>query len=142
VSTPRPAGRLPAALRIRKRPEFQEIQAQGRRVTTPHFVLLLYARALAHACRSARLGVTVSRKVGKAVVRNRAKRLVREAFRATHDLWAPDVDLVVIVRKVSQGLALAEVVGEWRDAEKAVRRRAMEARKDRERRESKLAQRP
>lgn len=142
MSIPRPAGRFLAARRIRKRPEFQEIQAQGRRVTTPHFVLLVYARAVAQSAIPARLGVTVSRKVGTAVVRNRAKRLVREAFRATRDLWAPGVDLVVIVRKAAHGLGLAEVVGEWRDAEEAVRRRTLEARKDREKRESKLAQRP
>ena len=35
----------------------------------------------------ARLGITASRRVGGAVVRNRAKRLVREAFRATPELW-------------------------------------------------------
>ena len=139
----RPTGRFPTSQRIRKRPEFQEIQANGRRTTTPHFVLLVYARSPGDRdAEQARLGVAVSRKVGTAVVRNRAKRLVREAFRATRELWAPDLDLVVIVRKATSGMQLSEVVEEWRHADKTLRRRAREARKDREKRESALAQRP
>jgi ribonuclease P protein component len=113
----------------------------GRRITTAHFVLLIYARPADQSKSPARLGVTVSRRVGNAVVRNRAKRVIRESFRATRQLWAPDVDLVVIVRHMPGGLGPAQVVGEWQSAEKAIRRRTAEARKDRERRQSKLAQR-
>jgi ribonuclease P protein component len=127
-------GRFPAAHRIRKRPEFQRIQANGRGVRTTHFVLLLHARDPAAKQTEARLGVTVSRKVGSAVVRNRAKRLVREAFRATRDLWPADIDLVVIVRSAGSGLGLEQVVAEWRKAASSLRRRAQEARKDREKR--------
>jgi ribonuclease P protein component len=135
-------GRFPAAQRIRKRPEFQRIQGGGRRVVTPHFVLLVWARTAGPTPNSARLGITATRKVGPAVVRNRAKRLVREAFRATRDLWADDVDLVVIVRRVEATLSLGTAVEEWRRVQAAVRRRTQEARKDRDRRESELAQRP
>jgi RNase P protein component len=77
--------------------------------------------------------------VGNAVVRNRAKRLLREAFRATRDLWAADLDLVVIVKRVTPGMGLAQVVTEWRRAERAIRRRTVEARKDREMRSTRLA---
>jgi ribonuclease P protein component len=77
--------------------------------------VLILARqdeALAHP----RLGITASRKIGGAVVRNRAKRLVREAFRAQKGLVPPGVDLVVIVKKSLGELGLAEVVAEWRGA--------------------------
>jgi ribonuclease P protein component len=94
---------------------------------------LLKARG-SDAFRSARIGLTVSRKVGNAVVRNRAKRLLREAFRATRDLWPDDLDFVVIVRRVSPGMRLVDVVQEWRRAERTIRRRVVEARKDREKR--------
>ena len=97
-------------------------------------MLLLRARDASSPFVSARIGLTVSRRVGNAVVRNRAKRLLREAFRATRDLWASDLDLVVIVKSVSPGMALAQVVVEWRRAERAIRRRTAEARKDREKR--------
>jgi ribonuclease P protein component len=71
----------------------------------------------------ARLGVTASRKIGNAVVRNRAKRLVRDAFRATAELWPPGVDLVVIVRKPLGTARLAEIVGEWRGVAGLLRKR-------------------
>lgn len=45
-----------------------------------------------------RLGLSVSRKLGKAVVRNRWKRLIREAFRLTRRQLPDGVDLIVIPR--------------------------------------------
>lgn len=45
-----------------------------------------------------KLGITVSRKVGKAVVRNRIKRYVREVYRTHRPLLAADVHFVVVAR--------------------------------------------
>ena len=73
------AERFPRSVRLRRRSEFLEVQERGRRVHTPHFVVLFRARAGGGT--GVRLGVTVSKKVGDAVRRNRVKRLVREAFR-------------------------------------------------------------
>jgi len=56
-----------------------------------------------------RLGVTVSRKVGNAVVRNRVKRRVREWFRTHGDRLPADVDIVVIARRDAAELGGAEV---------------------------------
>ena len=138
----RPTGRFPRSARVRKRPEFKRIQSQGRRVYTAHFVLLIHARQPSESgSETSRLGVTVSRRVGSAVVRNRAKRLVREAFRATRELWGDDLDLVVIVRRPPGEMKLADVQREWRHAHRTLSRRATEARKDREKRQSELAQR-
>jgi len=138
----RPTGRFSRSARVRKRPDFKRIQSQGRRVYTAHFVLLIHARPPGKSgAECSRLGVTVSRRVGSAVVRNRAKRLVREAFRATRDLWDDDLDLVVIVRKPPGTMQLADVQREWRHAHRTLSRRAAEARKDREKRQSELAQR-
>ena len=106
---------------MRKRAEFERIQRGGERVNTERFVLILAAGESASA--PARLGITASRKIGGAVQRNRAKRLVRAAFRATPELFANGIDLVVIVRKPLGSLALADVLTEWRAAKTALSRR-------------------
>lgn len=56
-----------------------------------------------------RLGVTASRKVGRAVVRNRVKRLVREFFRQYASSIQPPVDVVVIARPQAAKLKFDEV---------------------------------
>jgi ribonuclease P protein component len=104
------------------------IQARGRRVNTAHFVLVVWAsdRELG----GARLGITASRKIGGAVVRNRAKRVIREAFRRASDLWAPDIDVVVIVRRALEDMKVSDVVEEWSRARSALQRRTDDARSD------------
>jgi ribonuclease P protein component len=117
--------------RIRKRREYLLVQQAGQRVKLPHYLLVLQAAAEPRA--HARLGITASRRVGCAVVRNRAKRLVREAFRATRDLFPKDIDVVVIVREAPLELGLAEVIAEWRSAERVLRSRIEQARRARDR---------
>lgn len=106
---------------MRKRAEFERIQRGGERIHTEHFVLIVAAQPEANAL--ARLGITASRKIGGAVVRNRAKRLVRAAFRELASLFARGVDLVVIVRKPLENCRLGDVVGEWRGAAGTLERR-------------------
>ena len=132
---PQPTGRLPKTQRVRKRAEFQLIQSQGRRITTPRFVLLIHAREPTAGLDSARLGITASRRVGTAVVRARSKRLIREAFRATRDLWAADVDVVFIARRSLSAAGLSNVVAELRGAARAIEKRTREARNDQKKRE-------
>jgi ribonuclease P protein component len=125
-------GAFPAQQRVRKRSEYLYVQANARRVVTPHFVLLLAAPrvrepdAARESTAPTRLGVTVSRRVGNAVTRNRAKRLVREAFRASRDLWPPGLDVVVIVRQALTDLKCPDVVQEWRRAARAIELRSRE----------------
>jgi ribonuclease P protein component len=71
----------------------------------------------------------VSRKVGNAVVRNRAKRLIRAAFRETPTLWAADIDLVVIVRRPLEATKLQEVIEEWVAVTPHIKRRTEAARR-------------
>lgn len=83
----RPHG-FPAALRLKKRREFLGVQNQGKKVHLRSFLVFLTARPIKPPATSAdppatRLGITVTRKIGKAVTRNRIKRLVREVFVAS-----------------------------------------------------------
>jgi ribonuclease P protein component len=116
----RPQGRLSPADRIRARREFQRAQREGLKVVAEHFVFLV---SRSPQPTSVRLGVTASRRVGGSVQRNRAKRLVREAFRATRDLWSPGLDVVVIVRGPLGDLGLEATTQEWRAAAVPLRRR-------------------
>lgn len=118
--------RFPAERRVRRRADFQRIQARGRRVNTAHFVILVAAQRLEPG-RPSRLGLVVTRKLGGAVVRNRIKRVCRECFRLWPDLAPPGIDLVVIARAGAENLGLNEVRAEWSGAAIQLRRRSEEA---------------
>ena len=58
--------------------------------------LVLYARP--NRTMGNRVGITVSKKLGKAHIRNRARRRVREVYRLNEDLFMPGWDVVIVVR--------------------------------------------
>ena len=103
--------RFGKASRLRLRREFLAVQDRGRRLSAREYAVL----ALDNDGKNPRLGVTVSSKVANAVMRNRVKRWVREAFREVgSDL--PPVDLVVIARR---GAVAAGIAGARRAIEQA-----------------------
>lgn len=106
--------------RIRRSREYQYVARQGRRAASPAFVVLV-ARARAEH-QEARLGLTVSRKVGNAVVRNRVKRRIREWFRHCGSELRDGADIVVIARRAAAELPQVEA----EDILGALTRRAMQ----------------
>jgi len=96
VLIPNSAG-FGAADRLRKSGEFLQLQRRGARHQSEHFVL--YGLGSTKDERS-RLGITVSRRIGNAVVRNRLKRRVRECYRLKlRGMLPAGVATVVIARK-------------------------------------------
>ena len=82
--------------RLSRSRDFDAVYRHGRSTSTRFLVLYWFRRE--ETAEPTRLGIAVPKKVGNAVVRNRYKRLFREAFRLTqHDLPA-GVDLILIPR--------------------------------------------
>jgi ribonuclease P protein component len=92
---------MPKAARLRRRREFLRVQQRGTRLHAGDVIVI----ALPAGGRAPRIGITVSSRIGNAVVRNKVKRWVREAFRTMREEW-PAVDLVVIARSAAPALGL------------------------------------
>jgi ribonuclease P protein component len=86
------------------------VQRGGRRRHTPHFVVVSLESDRAGA--PARLGITVSSRVGGSVQRNRVKRRVRELFRLRRGEFIPGQDVVVIAKTDAPEISSAETVAE------------------------------
>ena len=91
--------------RLLKRPEFVRISNTGTRVHNRHF-LVIY---LPGDRERSRIGITVTKKVGNAVVRNRLKRLVREYFRTHRSRVPAHLDINLIVKREAAQLSSAQI---------------------------------
>ncbi len=85
---------FPKAFRLLNREEFKRVYARGKKVVGCYVLIHALPNQMGHP----RLGITVTKKSGKAVVRNRWKRLIREIFRRNREAFPP-VDMVVTVRR-------------------------------------------
>ena len=93
---------------VKENHEFRRIYAKGRSGVSPY--LVVYARPNRYGHN--RLGVTVSKKLGHAVVRNRVRRRIREIFRLNQDKLAQGYDVIVVARTRAVG-------AEYRELERA-----------------------
>jgi ribonuclease P protein component len=91
--------------RLRSSKDFRLALRYGNRLHTEHFTVILRPNALP----TSRLGVTVSKKVGNAVKRNRVKRYLREFFRLHKHKLPVSHDLVIIAKKNAAALAYYDV---------------------------------
>lgn len=89
--------------RLSRSAEFDRVYREGRSHASRYLVVYAFPRADAEA--DARLGVSVGRKVGGAVERNRMKRLLREAFWSHADALPEGHDFVLVARPDAAGLA-------------------------------------
>jgi ribonuclease P protein component len=101
-----PAGRLrKGAHRLRTRSDFECVRREGK--SWAHRLLVLIARP--NQLPVTRVGVAAGKKVGSAVVRNRAKRLMREAVRVHAARLSPGYDLLLIARAAIVPVKMQEV---------------------------------
>lgn len=99
--TPRPSSRG----RLSRSAEFERVYRQGRSTANRHLVLYTFPNP---SSARPRLGLSVSRKVGGAVQRNKVKRLLREAFAHAEGELAGGQDVVVVARPPAGELAERE----------------------------------
>lgn len=91
----RPALGISKEMRLRRRADYVTVQSEGTKLHGRHVLAL--ARKRSDPGRVGRLGITVTKKVGNAVVRNRIKRLLREWLRLNG--WVPaGWDLVLVAK--------------------------------------------
>jgi len=113
-------GRFRRADRLLRNREFTRVVKSGKRRSSTSFVIAIATRARARVPLSdgktadlesanRRLGVTVSKRVGNSVVRNRVKRGIREWFRHSRSRLPAGTDTVVIARTPARDLSASEL---------------------------------
>lgn len=103
-------GPFKRADRLARPEDFARVRRYGRPLRLGSFVILVADRVDPGSGEGVRLGITVSRRVGKAVIRNRVKRRIREWFRHERAQMQGNLDIVVIARPVAGGLSARETV--------------------------------
>lgn len=86
---------FPKKERLLNRLDFVNLNRFGKRCYTKHFVVIFKRNGLGIT----RLGVTVGKRTGNAVKRNRAKRLLREFYRLNKTLFPQGHDFVITAKK-------------------------------------------
>ncbi|MCU0703458.1 MAG: ribonuclease P protein component [Fimbriiglobus sp.] len=97
---------FPQHVRLKTPAQFKAVYDQKRSVSDGVLVVYVAANDLPHS----RVGLSVSRKVGNAVVRNRWKRLLREAFRLHQAAWPAGYDFILIPRSGQAAPAITAIV--------------------------------
>lgn len=91
---------------LKKTPQFRNVYRRGKSIANRYLVLYKYPNTQ----ESNRLGISVSKKVGKSVVRSRVTRLIRESYRLREDAIAhPGWDFVVVARTAANGASFEEI---------------------------------
>jgi ribonuclease P protein component len=99
--------------RLRKRREFEECYASGVRVSGRHLQLFLLARKDAE---NSRIGISVGRRSGGAVVRNRLRRRVREIFRRGRKGLPAGLQIVVNIKPSAAAAEFSELAEDYSSA--------------------------
>jgi ribonuclease P protein component len=96
---------FPKDRRLLNRKDFVNLNRSGKRYRTGHFTVLYKENGLI----TARLGITVNKRIGNAVRRNRIKRLIREFFRLNKESFQEGYDVIVIANRGAHDLEFNDI---------------------------------
>jgi ribonuclease P protein component len=106
--------RAPAPIRLKRRAQFLRVASRGRKAAVHGLVLQALVRP---DCGPARIGFTVTKKIGNAVIRNRTRRRLKEAARLLlRERSVASVDLVVIGRDSTRARPFSDLVDDLQRA--------------------------
>ncbi|MFC4411647.1 ribonuclease P protein component [Chungangia koreensis] len=91
--------------RIKKNEEFQKVFKKGKSFANRQFVVYYLEK---EGQMEFRIGLSVSKKIGKAVVRNQIKRYIRQSFLELNEQLRPNMDYVIIARQPAAALDFHE----------------------------------
>jgi ribonuclease P protein component len=116
LSRPGKRSKFPGSVRLLRHADFERVYKQGRRHFAAHLTVFYLPRPVhENAAEGGRVGFTVSKVLGGAVVRNRMKRRLREAVRL-HGMIPAAMDIVINPKK---SLLTAEFVDVQREIRRA-----------------------
>jgi len=92
--------------RIKKDRQFQTVFKEGKSYGNRQFIIYVLRKESQEAFR---IGLSVSKKIGNAVVRNRVKRYIRQAFTEINHRIKDDYDFIIIARKPAADFTFTEV---------------------------------
>ena len=93
------------SLRLLKSYEFNNLRANSVKVENKEFYLIFRKNVYDYS----RIGLTVSKRIGNAVARNRIKRIIRDYFRRNRTLISNNIDIIVIAKKYVAGKTNKEI---------------------------------
>ena len=102
--------RFPRSVRVRSRTDYLKIQRSGQKVGGRYLIILSMHNGLPDS----RFGITVSRKTGNAVARNKVKRRIKELQRLNRDDVVSGKDIVVIATRKAPGATFEGMEAEYK----------------------------
>lgn len=90
---------------LKKNSDFEHVFKKGRYIAAPHIVIYM----LENGGKTNRIGITVTKKIGKSVERNRLRRLIRENYRRIEGKIRTGLDIVIVARNTAGAAVYGEI---------------------------------